>query len=207
MIRNIWFDMGGVIFDQNTEEAFRRFREAGIDTDYYMGAYGQRDFFMDLESGKISAEEFCSRMSEAVGRKVSYEEAAHCWLGFFDGVSERKLTALDALRKHYHLGLLSNTNPFMMAFTRSDHFSGSGRPITDFFDSFFCSYEMKCCKPDAEIYQRALAADHISPGETLFVDDSKKNTDAAAKLGINVLQVSTNEDWTVRLPKLLAASK
>ena len=26
MIKNIYFDMGGVIFDQNTEEAFRRFK-------------------------------------------------------------------------------------------------------------------------------------------------------------------------------------
>lgn len=48
MIKNIYFDMGGVIFDQNSEEAFRRFRSLGIDTDYYMGAYGQRDFFLDL---------------------------------------------------------------------------------------------------------------------------------------------------------------
>ncbi len=51
MIKNLLFDMGGVVFNQNTEEAFRRFRQAGIDTDYYMGKYGQKDFFLDLESG------------------------------------------------------------------------------------------------------------------------------------------------------------
>ena len=33
MIKNILFDMGGVIFRQNSEEAFRRFREAGVNTD------------------------------------------------------------------------------------------------------------------------------------------------------------------------------
>ena len=36
MIKNILFDMGGVIFRQNSEEAFRRFREAGVNTDEYM---------------------------------------------------------------------------------------------------------------------------------------------------------------------------
>ena len=39
MIKNLLFDMGGVIFRQNSEEAFRRFREAGVDTDEYMGEY------------------------------------------------------------------------------------------------------------------------------------------------------------------------
>ena len=37
MIRNLLFDMGGVIFDQDTQEAFRRFEAIGIDTEKYMG--------------------------------------------------------------------------------------------------------------------------------------------------------------------------
>ena len=42
--------MGGVIFRQNSEEAFRRFREAGVNTDEYMGEYGQKGFFLDVET-------------------------------------------------------------------------------------------------------------------------------------------------------------
>lgn len=207
MIKNILFDMGGVIFDQNTDEAFRRFKAVGIDTDYYMGAYGQRDFFLDLESGAITASEFCQKMSEAVGRQVSYEEAEHCWLGFFDGVKEEKLRNLETLRNGYHLCLLSNTNPFMMGFTRSSRFSDEGRPITDFFDSFFCSYEMKCCKPDKEIYLKALETDGMKADECLFIDDSKTNTDAAASVGMHVLAVDTNADWMPELTKILENNK
>lgn len=77
--------MGGVIFTQNTEEAFRRFRNEGIDTSYYMGIYGQKDFFMELEAGKIDASEFCRRMSAVVGHEVSWQRAQYCWLGYFDG--------------------------------------------------------------------------------------------------------------------------
>ena len=68
MIKNILFDMGGVVFVQDTPEAFRRFRAMGIDTDYYMGAYGQKDFFLELEEGKIDADEFCLRMAKATER-------------------------------------------------------------------------------------------------------------------------------------------
>ena len=194
MIKNLLFDMGGVVFNQNTEEAFRRFRQAGIDTDYYMGKYGQKDFFFDLEAGNIDDQEFCRKMSEAVGRTVSWEEAQYCWLGFFDGVPEERLHNLEVLRKNYHLCLLSNTNPFIMAYTRSGHFSNGGKPINDFFDTLFCSYEMKCCKPDDEIYLKTLKQDMMVPGECLFIDDSQTNCDAAKKLGIQVLCSKSNSD-------------
>lgn len=195
--------MGGVIFDQNTEEAFRRFKAIGVDTDYYMGAYGQRDFFLDLEAGRIDADEFCRRLHQTTGRNLSWQEAQHCWLGFFDGVPAERLEALKELRKDFHLCLLSNTNPFVMAFMRSEAFSEAGRPITDYFDSLFLSYEMKVCKPDQEIFLKSLKADGMKAEECLFIDDSRKNTDAAKALGFQVLTVETNADWRPALRRMI----
>ncbi len=203
MIKNLLFDMGGVVFNQNTEEAFRRFRQAGIDTDYYMGKYGQKDFFLDVETGSIDDEEFCRKMSEVVGRTISWDEAQNCWLGFFDGVPEGRLRSLETLRKNYHLCLLSNTNPFIMAHTRSSNFSKEGKPITDFFDTLFCSYEMKCCKPDDEIYLKALKQDLMVAEECLFVDDSQANCDAAERLGFHVLHSKSNSDWMPQLTEII----
>lgn len=204
MIKNILFDMGGVIFTQNNDEAFRRFRSIGVDTDYYMGAYGQKDYFLDLERGSVDDDEFCRRLSATVGRDVSWSEAQHCWLGFFDGVELQRLNNLVELRNRHRLCLLSNTNPFVMDFTRSRKFSQIGKPITDFFDSLFLSYEMKVCKPDRDIFLRALAADGMKAAECLFVDDSAKNTDAAKAVGMHVLTVKTNEDWMPGVMRILA---
>ncbi len=198
MIKNILFDMGGVIFRQTTEKAFRLFKQAGIDTDKYMGRHGQREFFLDLEMGRIDKEEFCRRMSHAVGREISMEEAAECWQGFFGGVRQELLDALADLRKHYYLGLLSNTNPFMMDLTDSSDFSKAGLPISAYFDTMFLSYELKEYKPDIAIFTKALNREGLKPEETLFVDDSMSNIEGAAKAGLKTLYVQTNEDW--RLP-------
>ena len=204
MLRNILFDMGGVIFRQDSEEAFRRFREAGIDTARYMGAYGQKDFFLELETGAIDASRFCMKMAEASGRDhVSMSEASYCWLGFIRDVPDNRLRCLTALRKNYHVCLLSNTNPFVMDFTRSSRFSSVGKPISHYFDSLFCSYEMKVCKPEPEIFLKALAADNMRADECLFVDDSLTNIRAAEALGINVMHVATDEDWTRRIMNVL----
>lgn len=204
MLKNILFDMGGVVFRQNSEEAFRRFREAGIDPVRYMGDYGQKDFFLDVETGRIDADEFCRRMAQAAGReRVEWREAQYCWLGFIRDVPVGRLRRLSELRKDYHVCLLSNTNPFMMEFTRSDRFSAEGKPITEYFDTLFCSYEMGVCKPDPEIFLKALAADGMRAEETVFVDDSLKNIRAAEALGIRGLHVAPDEDWGDGLTELL----
>ena len=200
--------MGGVIFRQDSEEAFRRFREAGLDPEKYMGAFGQKEFFLDVENGKIDAVTFCRKMAEASGREhVSWEEAQHCWLGFLKDVPVERLHYLLELKKHYHVCLLSNTNPFMMSFTRSSKFSSDGKPISFYFDTLFCSYEMKAYKPDSEIFIKALDTDKMIADETLFLDDSMKNIVAAQRLGIQTLYVKTNEDWRDRLTLVLQQNR
>lgn len=200
--------MGGVIFRQDSEEAFRRFREAGLDPEKYMGAFGQKEFFLDVENGKIDADTFCRKMAEASGREhVSWEEAQYCWLGFLRDVPVERLHYLLELKKHYHVCLLSNTNPFMMSFTRSSKFSSDGKPISFYFDTLFCSYEMKAYKPDSEIFIKALDTDKMIADETLFLDDSMKNIVAAQRLGIQTLYVKTNEDWRDRLTLVLQQNR
>lgn len=200
--------MGGVIFRQDSEEAFRRFHEAGLDPEKYMGAFGQKEFFLDVENGKIDADTFCRKMAEASGREhVSWEEAQHCWLGFLKDVPVERLHYLLELKKHYHVCLLSNTNPFMMSFTRSSKFSSDGKPISFYFDTLFCSYEMKAYKPDSEIFIKALDTDKMIADETLFLDDSMKNIVAAQRLGLQTLYVKTNEDWRDRLTLVLQQNR
>lgn len=200
--------MGGVIFRQDSEEAFRRFREVGLDPEKYMGAFGQKEFFLDVENGKIDANTFCRKMAEASGREhVSWEEAQHCWLGFLRDVPVERLHYLLELKKHYHVCLLSNTNPFMMSFTRSSKFSSDGKPISFYFDTLFCSYEMKAYKPDSEIFIKALDTDKMIADETLFLDDSMKNIVAAQRLGLQTLYVKTNEDWRDRLTLVLQQNR
>lgn len=169
-----------------------------------MGEYGQKGFFLDVETGKIDAGEFCRRMAEATGREsVGWDEAQYCWLGFIRDVPLSRLHNLLKLKEEYHICLLSNTNPFIMAFTRSDKFSDEHKPISDYFDTLFCSYEMQAYKPEPDIFLKALAADGMKAEETIFVDDSLKNIKAAEALGIRGLHVAPDEDWMEKLTALL----
>lgn len=203
MIKTILFDMGGVVFLQDTAEAFRRFTEIGVDAHQYIGDYGQKGIFLDLENGDISDEEFRAGISKLVKREVTWEEVQHCWLGFLKSIPAQRLDNLLKLRKNYRVCLASNTNPFIMAYTRSDRFSGDGHGIENYFDKLYCSYETGVCKPDEEFFRKILETEGVRPEETVFVDDSKKNIAAAEALGIKGVWVAPDEDWMPALEKAL----
>ena len=204
-IKNILFDMGGILFIQDTQEAIRRFSSFGIDTDKYMGKYGQKDFFLDLEDGLIDCKEFCRRMTLATGRgHISEEEASYCWLGYIDKVPVERLKALEELREDYRLGLASNTNPFVMNYMDSPAISPEGRGISSYFDWLFTSYTMGGCKPSREYFEKAIAMGNLIPEETLFVDDSIKNVEGARACGIHGLHIEHNVDWRPSLHAYLA---
>ena len=74
--------------------------------------------------------------------------------------------------------------------------------FSDFYQCFekvYYSYEMGMRKPQPEIFTHILNKHDLSPKRTLFVDDKKENTDAAASLGINVWNLQVGEEDVVDL--------
>jgi putative hydrolase of the HAD superfamily len=204
MIKNIAFDLGGVVLALSYEQAVKRFEEVGLkDARQQLDAFEQRGIFGDLESGRITAEDFRRELSKMVGRELTADECFQAWHGYVDYVPKRNLEALLSLRKRgYRVCLLSNTNPYMMQWANND-FDGEGHPISYFFDALYLSYECKVMKPRREIFEMMLQGQQSVPEETLFVDDGRRNVEMAASMGMHTLCPQNNEDWTEALETLL----
>ena len=144
-IRNIAFDLGGVVLALSYENAIRKFEEIGL-----------RDASRHLDA-----------------RKLTMDECYYAWHGYVESVPQRNLDMLLQLRQQgYKVCLLSNTNPFMMQWACSPEFDGGSHPIDYYFDHLYLSYECKVMKPSPVIFQMMLEGQQASPEETLFIDDS-----------------------------------
>ena len=185
MIRNIAFDLGGVVLALSYEQAVRQFEEIGLkDARQQLDAFEQKGIFGDLESGRITAEVFRRELSVLVGRELTMDECYTAWHGYVDYVPKRNLEAILSLRaRGYKVCLLSNTNPFMMQWADKD-FDGEGHPISYFFDAMYLSYECKVMKPKREIFEIMLKGQQALPEETVFIDDKIDNVRGAEKAGI-----------------------
>lgn len=203
-IKNIAFDLGGVVLALSYEQAVRRFEEIGLaNARQHLDAFEQKGIFGDLESGRISTEDFRRELSLLIGREVSMDDCYQAWHGYVDHVPKRNLEAILRLREQgYKVCLLSNTNPFMMQWAEKD-FDGEGHPISYFFDALYLSYECRVMKPRSEIFEMMLKGQQALPEETLFVDDGPRNIESAKALGMQTLCPQNNEDWILPLMNLL----
>ena len=204
MIRNIAFDLGGVVLALSYEQAVRRFEEIGLqDARKQLDAFEQKGIFGDLESGRIDEEDFRRELSVMVGRPLTMDECYYAWHGYVDYVPQRNLEAILKLRAQgYQVCLLSNTNPFMMQWAEKD-FDGKGHPVSYFFDAMYLSFECKVMKPRREIFEVMLRGQQATAEETLFVDDGPRNVEMAASIGMHTLCPQNNEDWIPALETLL----
>ena len=205
VIKNIVFDLGGVIMTLDPAEALRRFTALGLsDAERYLDSYTQSGIFGNLEEGKITAEDFRSKLSSLTGHELTFDECKHAWLGYRKDVPQRNLDLLKELRaKGYRLILLSNTNPFMMDWALSSEFDGKGSSLNDYFDALYLSYRLGIMKPAPDFFRQVLDNENILPEETLFVDDGPRNVEAAGKLGFITMCPDNGSDWTGELRSLL----
>ena len=201
MIKNLIFDLGGVIVTLAPDEALRRFKSLGLENaEEQMDAYTQMGIFGQLEEGKISAEAFREELSRQVGREVTYDECRHAWLGYVKEVPQRNLDALLRLRSEgYRIILLSNTNPYMMSWVRSTEFDGHGHSIDYYMDACYLSYQLGVMKPDTEFFHRVLMTEKIMASETLFIDDGPRNVATASQMGIRTYCPQNGADWTTTI--------
>lgn len=187
------------------DEAIKRFKSIGLkNVENYLNPYTQTDIFGDIEEGKISAEQFREKLSELIGKEVTYEECKFAWLGYRKDVPLRNLDILRKLKvQGYKLILLSNTNPFMMSWGLSGEFDGNGNSLESYFDSLYLSYKLGVMKPNKKIFQYIIDNEKIQPSESLFIDDGERNINAARLLGFKTLCPINGEDWTKELIELL----
>lgn len=206
MIKNIAFDFGGVLFDLDYEGAIETFKKIGLaDAEQRLDRYHQRGVFEQLECGLITPDAFREELGKMCGRALTHEEVMSAWLGYVGApVDERKLAYLDELRgRGYRTFLLSNTNPFVQSWAESPQFCSAGRPLSSYLEKCYCSFEVGIMKPDASIFQYMLDDAQIKPEETLFLDDSAANIEAAAAFGIQTLLVEKNGNWMPDVGRLI----
>lgn len=196
-IRNLMFDLGGVIMDIRRDNCVKALTELGMkDADEMLGLYCQSGPFLLLEEGKITPGQFREEMRKRINRQVSDDELDTAFNKFLIGIPVRRLRALAELRKHYKIYMLSNTNPIMFDSKIKTEFEKDGHRREDYFDGICVSYEELCAKPDIRIFENAVRKFGINPEETIFFDDSQANLDSARKLGFKTWLVEPGAEFT-----------
>ena len=198
IIKNIIFDWGGVLIDVTLDRFLAECKAAGISfEDKEITKTHKTGFFLEYELGNISDDDARNELRRRAGKDISDAEIDRIWNTMIDSIPEEKLELLCRLKDKYNLYILSNTNAIHWDNVAPEVFSYKGLGIDDFFKRVFLSHEMHLAKPDTAIYQKALSEAGIKAEETMFIDDSKVNCDAAQSVGINAVHYIPGEDLSL----------
>ncbi|HLI92097.1 MAG TPA: HAD family phosphatase [Puia sp.] len=189
-IKNIIFDLGGVIINLDNRRTEDAFTALGVkDFRKYFGHGFAESFFRDYEVGKLTDQEFIHSIRRfGALDQVSDQAIVDSWNALLLDFPPERIRLLTELRKTYRLFLFSNTNALHLAalrqiWTRS---FGSGS-LEDHFEKAYYSHIMGMRKPDPESFQYILQENNLKGNETLFVDDAIVNVEGAEQAGLRGL--------------------
>lgn len=194
-IKNIIFDLGGVLLDIDIGKTSAAFETLGINDFSGMYSLHKADALFDnLEKGLVSDPGFFNGIRNLSGLALTDSDIRTAWDALLIGFRTGSLTCLKQLQNRYRLYLLSNTNHIHYQAFQQMYKNQTGR--TDFNDHFvktYYSFREGLRKPEKEIYQLLLADAGLVAGESLFIDDLEKNIEAAAALGIQTHHLQPHE--------------
>ena len=184
-IKNIIFDLGGVLIDLYEEKTINCFDGAKISAFY--GEKLNPKFIKlahDFETATISAVEFREGVCELFNLNISAKKFDECWNAMIGKMTENRHKLLLELRKKYRLFVLSNTNEIHYNFFTKQKY---WKP--ELFEITYFSHLLKMRKPNTEIFNYVLAKNKLIAEETIFVDDNVENVKSASKTGISAYLV------------------
>lgn len=178
MIKNIVFDLGGVLVDFNPQKRLAYHFEEKYHDLIFQNVYNSAEW-KAMDKGTLTLEEayeaMCSRLPSEFHEKVRCIVFNH----------EDEMPPIDEMypivrslkENGYNLYLLSNCPDWFDSYKKSV-------PACDFFDGFIISACYNQSKPDKDIYYTLFNEFNLKADECFFIDDSKANTDAAENIGM-----------------------
>lgn len=185
MIRNIIFDLGGILIDLDFDKTHAKFAELGFtEMNQIFGLGKAASFVKEYELGNINDEEFLQSVRSVTNIEGEDDEIIAAWNALLLDFPEERINFLLELKKTHRIFLFSNTNAFHLVHFGNIFKNKYGYALEDLFEKAYYSHIMHLRKPDVESYQYILNDADLNPAETLFIDDAKNNIEGAQKAGL-----------------------
>ena len=188
-IKNIIFDLGGIFIEIYFSKTEKAFKSLGIlNWSQFYSQSTASALFENLETGKITPEEFYEGFRKESGSDLTDEQIKGAWNAMLGTFSRERLQWLHAIGKRYKIYLFSNTNIIhYVAFQKIFSESTGEQNFDDYFIKAHYSHELGVRKPYASSYKKLLEIEKLKPEETLFIDDAAKNIEGAKQAGLQTL--------------------
>lgn len=195
MIKNIVFDFGDIFINLDKKLFAEELQKIHISQE----SEEMLPILQQYEMGLVSTDKFLTFFEERLS--VSQDKLKRAWNSILLDFPKERLRFIQNLSesKKYRLFLLSNTNDLHISWIQQNWGMEQYNAFKICFEQFYLSYEINLRKPNNNIYEFVLTSNDLEPKETLFIDDTKENTDAAKALGIHIWNLKPGKEDLLEL--------
>ena len=192
MIKNIIYDLGGVLLQIHYKKSEAAFAELGL-TDY--NDHFKQDYsstlFEQLETGSIDEHTFCDKIRAIFHTDITDNNIKQAWNAMLGNFIPENLEILTRSAQNHNIYLFSNTNKIHHDEFMEIYQQQFGNK--DFDNHFIKAYYSHSCgwrKPNPQAYINLLEAENLVASETLFIDDTLKNIEGANAAGLKTFHLT-----------------
>lgn len=200
--KNIFFDLGGVLFNIDLQRALAALGALGVPVPAQDGSsakplcglpVGDHPMFQlikEVDLGHVRQPQFLQVMHQMCRPDVTDQQILDAYCTMIT-VPASRLALMKRLREKYNVYLLSNIGDvhwdYVLRITRE-----LGYPMNECFDHCFCSFQLGVSKPDPLIFERVIAESGVVPSESLYIDDFDDNIAAGKAAGLLAYKIDGN---------------
>ena len=193
MIKNIVFDMGGVILDFNLKKTVSQEFAPEYHDVIFEHVFGENSVWKTLDEGIYTFDQVIPGILEKLPPEL-HEKVTAMVTDFYDYMPpfpETYELIKELKEKGYKIYLLSNATPRFF-----DRFLDI--PAFQYFDGLFISALYRLLKPNREIYEAFCNKFSLDPTECFFIDDLEANIEGAKKYGMQGFQFKVPDTTELR---------
>ena len=195
-VKNIIFDLGGVLINLNYQLTRKAFEDLGVeDFDAFYTQHKANPLFENLEVGAIEPVAFYEALREATGLTLSNDQLETAWNAMLLDFPAERLQWLDQIKNKYNIYLFSNTNAihykaFTSIYAQTAPLIGLNTDFNHFFKTAYYSHTLGQRKPELAAFEAVIQDAKLDPAQTLFIDDTISNIEGAQKAGLQTIFLS-----------------
>ena len=187
MIKNIIFDLGGVLIGWSPKNVYRRVFKTEEEVDWFLTNICTMDWNEQQDGGKMIAEATAELIAQHPKWKREIEIYYERWHEMLTGPIYGTVEILQNLERldDHKLFALTNWSAELFPYARKHYHFLNG------FRGIVVSGVENLKKPDPAIYQLILDRYELKAEECVFIDDNIRNIHAAHKMGIHAVHFSS----------------
>jgi FMN phosphatase YigB (HAD superfamily) len=190
-IKNILFDLGGVLLNINYLNTIEAFKELGVIEFGDVYSQFKQDKTSELfEMGLISNDDFRDHIRTYSSVPLTNSQIDKAWNSMLLDFPPERFEMLSTLKKKFNLFLLSNTNAIHKdVFIKDINAQIYPLNFDDYFVKAYYSHEIKLKKPSIDVFKYVIKDQDLNPKETLYIDDSFQHIETAKSLSFNCIEL------------------